>query len=291
MLFHLALAAGVVPLVWRATTIVGVVKGFSHTWSPAYLRQGLEYWAAGLAPGAAFAALLLVALALVARRRLEPPDHSEQEKIPEHEWMAAVLLVAVPLAGVIGGLLVTHIFNDRYALIGLAGFCLLAPMVAAELLGTRGIAGGVMLAVLAWGMAIRSMDHPSEGNPFAGEPVLREALEQGPVVIPDGLLFMQMWHYAPERLKSRLIYVADDQAALKYMGFEAFETGIRVLRAWAPVNVMEWGDFTHNTREFVAYQTLLRPGWVLERVVEEGATVEVRKTTRYRELVKVRLRD
>jgi hypothetical protein len=287
----IALAAGVVPLVWRATTIVGVVKGFSHTWSPAYLRQGLEYWAAGLAPGAAFAALLLVALALVARRRLEPPDHSEQEKVPEHEWMAAVLLMAVPLAGVIGGLLVTHIFNDRYALIGLAGFCLLAPMVAAELLGTRGIAGGVMLAVLAWGMAIRSMDHPSEGNPFAGEPVLREALEQGPVVIPDGLLFMQMWHYAPERLKSRLIYVADDQAALKYMGFEAFETGIRVLRAWAPVNVMEWGDFTHNTREFVAYQTLLRPGWVLERVVEEGATVEVRKTTRYRELVKVRLRD
>ena len=148
-----------------------------------------------------------------------------------------------------------------------------------------------MLGVLAWGMVVRSLDHPDAGNPFDGEPVLREALERGPVVIPDGQLYLQMWHYAPERLKSRLIYVADDQAALKYMGFEAFETGIRVLRAWAPVNVMEWGDFTHNTREFVAYQTLLRPGWVLERVVEEGATVEVRKTTRYRELVKVRLRD
>jgi hypothetical protein len=286
----LALGAGSVPLVWRVATIVGVVKGFSHTWAPAYLRQGLEFWETGLAPGAAFAALLVGALGLAARRA-EPAERSEAEKIPEHEWTAAVLLVAVPLAGVIGGLLVTHMFNERYALIGLAGFCLLAPMVAAELLGTRRTAGVVMLAVLAWGMGIRSVDHPYDGNPFDREPVLREALEQGPVVIPDGQLFLQMWQYAPERLKSRLIYVADDQAALKYMGFDTIEGGIRVLSGWAPVNVIEWGDFTHGTREFTAYQSSLRPGWVLARVVEEGATVEIKKTALYRELVRVRLRD
>jgi hypothetical protein len=75
------------------------------------------------------------------------------------------------------------------------------------------------------------------------------------------------------------------------MGFDTIEGGIRVLRGWAAVNVMEWGEFTHGTREFMAYQSSLRPGWVLARVVEEGATVEVKKTALYRELVRVRLRD
>jgi hypothetical protein len=140
-------------------------------------------------------------------------------------------------------------------------------------------------------MVVRSLDHPYEGNPFARETVLCEALEQGPVVIPDGQLFLQMWQYAPDRLKPRLIYVADDAAAVKYMGYDTIEGGVRVLRSWAPVNVVEWSEFARGTHEFLAYQSSLRPGWVLARVVEEGATVEVRKTALLRELVKVRLRD
>ena len=81
----IALALGGVPMVWRAATIVGVVKSFAHTWAPAYLRQGLEFWESQLAPGAAFAALLLGLLALVARR--ETPE--ETDEVPEHEWVAS----------------------------------------------------------------------------------------------------------------------------------------------------------------------------------------------------------
>src|SRR6185369_17828917 len=64
----LALAAGGAPLVWRVATIIGVVKGFSHTWAPAYLRQGVEFWETGLAPGAAFLALFAGVLAILLRR-------------------------------------------------------------------------------------------------------------------------------------------------------------------------------------------------------------------------------
>jgi Dolichyl-phosphate-mannose-protein mannosyltransferase len=282
----LALALGSAPLIWRASQIAGVMNVNTHTWAQAYLRQGLEFWETGLAPGAAFAVLLAGLLALLARRAQEDPqDHP----IPAHEWAAAVLLAAIPLVGVIGALLVTHIFNERYVLIGLAGFCLLVPMLAAEFIGSRSAGALVMLGVLAWGMGIRSLDHPYDGNPFDGEPVLREALERGPVVIPDGQLFLQMWYYAPERYKSSLIFPVDNAAAVKYMGYDTIDGGVRLLRPWAAVNVVEWADFVRDTREFMAYQTSLRPGWVLARVVAEGATVEVRKTALLRELVNVRL--
>ena len=78
----LALALGGMPLVWRAVTILGVVRGFSsHTWAPAYLRQGLEFWESGLAPGAAFAALFIGLLALVGRGA---PESTKGEPL----WLA-----------------------------------------------------------------------------------------------------------------------------------------------------------------------------------------------------------
>ena len=154
--------------------------------------------------------------------------------------MAGALFVAIPLAAVIGALLVTHMFTERYALIGLVGFCLLTPLVAAEFFGRRGAAGIVLLGVLVWGAAIRLVDYQAKGNPFAGEPLLMEALEQGPVVIADGQLYMQMWHYAPERLKARMLFLADDVSAVKYMGFETIDGGIRALIPWAPVQVREY---------------------------------------------------
>jgi hypothetical protein len=188
-------------------------------------------------------------------------------------------------------LLVTHMFSERYALMGLAGFCLLTPMVAAEFFGRRGAGGIVLLGVLAWGATIRLVDYAPKGNPFAGEPLLMEALEQGPVVIADGQLYMQMWQYAPERLKARMLFLADDAAAVKYMGFETIDGGIRALIAWAPVQVKEYAEFARPGREFLVYQNALRPGWVLSRVVADGASVTIRRVAIFRELVSVRLPD
>ena len=283
-----ALAAGGVPLAWRLATIVGVVQSYSHTWAPAYLRQGLEFWETGLAPGAAFAVLFVGLLALARRRA--PIPAGEEDMVPQHEWVAAVLLLAIPLAAVVGALLVTHMFTERYALMGLAGFCLLTPMVAAEFFGRRGAAGVLLLGVLFAGANIRLMDHAVDGNPFDGEPVLKEALEQGPVVIPDGQLFMQMWHYAPERLKMRLVFLADDAAALKYLGFDTIE-GIRILLPWVPIRVIEYREFAKPGKEFLLYQNSLRPGWVLSRVVDDGANTAIRKVALFRQLVSVRLPD
>jgi hypothetical protein len=116
-----------------------------------------------------------------------------------------------------------------------------------------------------------------------------KALEHGPVVIPDGQLFLQMWHYAPERLKQRLVFLVDLDAAVKYMGFDTIDGGVEALKQLSSVNVVAWKAFAAPGREFVVYQNLLRPGWVLPRVLDEGAAVQVKKYRLYRSLVNVRL--
>jgi hypothetical protein len=287
-----AFAAGMLPVVWRMATIVSVVKGFTHTWSPASPEQIFEYWETGLQQSGTFVALFLgtLALAILANRNAPAESESAGAKVPDHEWLAGVLFLAIPTAAIVGGMLVTHMFTFRYALIGLTGFCLLVPMLAAHLLGGRALWGLVMFAVSMGGLGFAAIDNPPWQNPFDAEPMLQEALQKGPVAIPDGQLFLRMWHYAPPDLKAHLLFLANDEAAVKYMGFETIDQGIRVMMPWSSVPLVEYTTFATPGREFLVYQNALRPGWLLSKVVDDGAIAEIQKHTAYRSLVHVRLR-
>jgi hypothetical protein len=288
-----ALAAGAAPIVWRISTIVGVVKGFTHTWAVPYPEQAIEFWESGLQHASGFLTVLvaLLALSIIQSRKKPGTAASAIPPLADHELAAGVLFLAIPLAAVAGALLVTHMFTMRYALIALAGFSFLAPMVAAHVFGGRALPGFLLMAALGLGFAYSSVEIPPSRNPFDGEPLLREALQRGPVAVPDGQLFLQMWHYAPEPLKSRLLFLADNQAALKYMGFDTIDGGIRDLRPWSSMQVVEYQSFARPGREFLVYQNTLRPGWLISKVVDEGATVELRKYAGFRALLRVRLKS
>jgi hypothetical protein len=288
-----AFAAGGAPILWRISTVVGVVKGFTHTWAVPYPEQAIEFWESGLQHASGFLTLLLalLALSIVLSRRKPDTAPSAVPPLADHELAAGVLFLAIPVAAVAGALLVTHMFAMRYALMALAGFSFLAPMVAAHLWGGRALPGFLLMAAVTVGFGYSSMEIPPSRNPFDGEPLLREALEQGPVAVSDGQLFLQMWHYAPEPLKSRLLFLADNQAALQYMGFDTIDGGIRVLRDWSSMRVVEYQSFASPGREFFVYQNTLRPGWLISKVVDDGATVEIRKYAGSRVLMRVRLKS
>jgi hypothetical protein len=287
-----ALAAGTIPVIWRMSTIIGVVKGFTYTWAPPSPEQIPEFWETGLQQTGTFVTLWigLLALAVVANRKAPAPEESTPAKVPDHEWIAGVLFLAIPVAAVVGALLVTHMFTFRYALIGLTGFCLLAPLLAAHLLGGRALWGLVMLAVAVVGLGFAAIDIPARQNPFDAEPILQEALRQGPVAIPDGQLFLRMWHYAPAEWKPRLFFLADNQAAVKYMGFDTIDAGMRGLVPWSQIPLVEYTDFATPGREFRIYQNSLRPGWLLSKVVDDGGLAEIQKLGPYRSLIRVRLK-
>jgi hypothetical protein len=284
----IALAAGGAPLVWRAATIFGVMKGFTHTWARPYPEQIVEFWESGLQPAAMAAVLLIALLALALKDPEEAVDGRAGEGFPRYEIAAAVMFLALPAIAVAGALLVTHMFTGRYALPALAGFALLTPHLLARVTAGRALPGFLLFGTLLAALGATTVTFPQARDPFVQEKDLAAALEQGPVVIPDGQLFLQMWYYAPQRLKSRILFLADRELAVKYMGYDTIDDGLPVLRPWSSVQVVDHAGFHPEGGEFRAYQNTLRPGWVLSDAVNRGDQVQLLRASPARQLFRIR---
>jgi hypothetical protein len=288
-----AFAAGGIPLVWSAATIVtGASRWSAHSWAPPSVGQVWEFWEAGLQPSLIFLVMLmaLLALAIVAGRQKADGLPGCAVALEDHELIAGVLFLAIPAAAVAGAMLVTHMFTPRYALFALAGFGFLAPMLTAHLSGGRMLPGFLMTVTLLAALGLAMIQMPAPQNPFQQEPMLTKVLPREQVVIPDGQLFLLVWHYAPESQKSHLLFVADGTAALKYVGYDSIDEGMRVVRPFAPVQVVDYQAFYAPGKEFLIYQNTMRPGWLLEKVLDDGGSAQVLASSGFRELIRVRFK-
>jgi hypothetical protein len=233
--------------------------------------------------------MALLALAIVAgRKQAETPGC--KVALQDHELIAGVLFLAIPIAAVAGAILVTHVFTPRYALFALAGFAFLTPMLTAYLSGGRTLAGFLMTLTLLAKLGLMVIEVLPPRDPFQHEPILAKMLQQGPVVIPDGQLFLETWQYAPAPLKSRLLFVADSEAAVKYMGFDSIDEGMRLVRPFTTLQVIDYQAFYAPGKEFLVYQNTLRPGWLLEKIMNDGGSAEVLAYSGFRHLVRVRFK-
>jgi hypothetical protein len=135
-----------------------------------------------------------------------------------------------------------------------------------------------------------TLEIPPARHPWTDEPILVKALQTGPVVVADGQLFLQMWLYAPEAYKKKILFLADDAAANKYMGFDALDFGLRGLRPWSSVQVIPYQEFAAPGREFLLYQNPLKPGWLLSKIVADGGSADLVELTNFRQLYRARLK-
>src|SRR5262249_44820018 len=121
-------------------------------------------------------------------------------------------------------------------------------------------------------------------NPFEGESILRRAIERDTVVVTDGVLFLQLWYYAPAEAKSRLLYVASPDLAASYTGVDTIELNLLLLRRWGQIPVVRYEDFAPGRREVLVYQSAGNPGWLLSKLLEDRALVGLEAATRERAL-------
>ncbi len=287
-----AFVCGISPLVWRITAVRFIVGQFSQTtWAPAYPEQGVEFWETMLPHSLSFlvAGLAMVALRLMGNRVEE--DDAMPPKLAAHELLAGVLFLAIPVMAVAIGIFKTHMFTPRYALIGVTGVALLMPMVAAWLARGRAFPGFLITGVGMMALLYMTLEVSPRINPVVEDATLIKALEQGPVVVPDGQLYLQMWYYTPSPLKEKLIYLVDNEASVKYMGFDAIDVGIENLKPWSSVTAMQYKDFAKAGGEFRLYQSSMRPGWLLAKVVADGGTAQIERYSPSRQLMRVKLKD
>jgi hypothetical protein len=296
-----AMVFGTAPLIWRLATIRAVVHGFSQTpWFKVYPIEALNFWDDALHPGLCVLVLVLAAMAIWAWKSPDssaapdkPPDQAMDKPLafPPFELVAAILFLTVPVFVVAAGVLVTHVYSSRYALAGLVGVVLLLPAVVARLSRGRLLVAFLMLAFTALPLIQVTATIPPPRDLLSEEFVLVDALKQGPVVVADGQLFMQMWFYLPESLKSNMIFLVDSDASVKFQIFTtaSIDAALASVRQVLPVHVFDYRSFATSGKDFRILQNPLKPGWLLEKIAADGGSEGIDRYTAGRQLYHVRM--
>jgi hypothetical protein len=109
-----------------------------------------------------------------------------------------------------------------------------------------------------------------------------------PVVITQGMVYLQMVYYSPPEWTKRLVYLADSDKELAFEGTDTIVRAMVGLRDYSPVRVVNYGQFTTTQREFLVYSD--GPGWILENLSREAASVRLLKLDKGRCLYLMQMR-
>jgi hypothetical protein len=272
-----AFAAGAMPFAASWLALRGTLAANRHPWAVARVRDYLDYYESEFQHAIPFALAALVLVAIYAMwngRIVQPQAGSPRGAIPRHELLAAALFLAVPAAAITIALAVSpHMFVPRYAIIAIAGPALLVPLLAARFAGARPAVGAALAAAALVPFVGELVQARRPANPLDSEPILAAALRQGPVVVADGVAFLQLWHYAPAELQPRLMFVADMPSAVRYTGVDTIDLNLISTARVIPIPVVSYQEFYRSGREFTLYMQA-GSGWLPRRVLAEGGTLE-----------------
>jgi hypothetical protein len=257
-------------------------------WSPPRLSQFALTYEEVLA--LAFVPMVIAALLWLLLVRFERSEPDWRESPPAAEWVLTGSLGLLPLfalsASYFSGLYVT-----RYSLPMLAGIAVfLAFSVCWGLRGDR-LAGSILVLVLGIFFlrnGVGKIRGQIAGNGGLTTPLGRpyensawmKALQDSslPVTATPEIFFMQLQRYAPQNVRSRITYMADEQRALKYQGVFSNDTNMLLFRQRLPIPVQTYHDYLATHSHFLICANTVDRTWLLSALTEDG--VQLRLLTR-----------
>lgn len=284
-----ALAAGLVPLAACYPLIRNLGQYVSHPWSVPHIGDLYLFYKRQFENEIVSAvAFLVIAAAYFSRSRRTLKPVEAAAPVPSHEVVAWIGLAALPVVGLALAFTVTHQFADRYAIPAIAGVVLLTVTVVATISRGSTVIGGILLAASVLPFASSLLLHQApQQNPLEGEPLLREAINGGPVAIDDGPLFLQAWYYLPPDLKSRVFYLADPAAQLEFSGSDNVDLDFQTSLPWIHMPVLPYRGAAAPGSHLRIYHSPTRWAWLPHQVLQDGARIDVVASSADREILDV----
>ncbi len=211
--------------------------------------------------------LALVALPFSAKRAV-----GIRTGCPGLVWAAAFM--AVP--GILMMLLMRTggAFGDRYCLTTALCFYVLVVAIMARVAGFR--RSSALAAALTFAFfALRQPYLADDAPPDAAE--LSMAGQQLPLVAASGLTFMEMDRYNELQLQSRLYYLTDRNAAIRYAHATIFEN-MPLVKQVFPIhsNVSPYSTFVASHRHFwVITRPAYLEDWLVRKLRDDGARLSL----------------
>jgi Dolichyl-phosphate-mannose-protein mannosyltransferase len=261
----------------QARTFWGRTAGANIAEMYAFLFLPVPEW--GALGGFAFLVALAVVIFLgVDRFNRRRRGRRRLEAVPAHELVAGLTFLALPVFGWLLGLFAGTGMAARYLVFTVIGLGFLLPIGVSRLAQHPAwnmlfagllVAGWLGQSALDAGRIVRS----GFQDPVASKPLLTESLSRSePLVVTNGIVFLQLSYYAPSDWKSRIRYLADPSAALTYSGSDTIDRGLLALARWSPISVSRYEDFTAAHSNFSVYDA--GAGWLLDRLRSQGASIE-----------------
>ncbi len=203
---------------------------------------------------------------------------------PLHEVAAAFGFVVIPIICVVLAKLVTGAFTDRYAIPAIIGLSILIAFIAAKLFDTTALmAAAVVVCFVGWFgvLELKAVRTVSDNWLNTTLQLIESDSESGlPIVASDPHTFIELAHYAPPEIASRLVYLADPPTALRRIKYDSVERGmIDLLKPWFRLNVTDYKSYVASRPRFLVYGSLGFLSWITPQLKEDGMRIELRGTS------------
>ena len=257
----------------------GIAIGRENAWNAPEFMSLVHGYPLLLGYGGA-AVLALAALACAARRGgSRRPAAPPLLNLPE--MVAAWAFAGLPVAVFVAARLVTNMFHPRYGVAMVLGFSLLvAAAVHRAASGRRSVALAAAACFALFNLVTGVLVVPRE---FARGAALRYSLVESsrrlfgdlPIVVDCPLTFVEKWHYASPETRARLVYVADSESSLRYVGSDSSERQLTAAAGTVfPFQVERLSEFQAVNRRFLIYWEPWAAGWPLARWRKSGAHIK-----------------
>ena len=88
-----------------------------------------------------------------------------------------------------------------------------------------------------------------------------------PLVVADSHLFTEVVSYSAPDVQSRLVYLIDREAAVRYAGYDTDELLMPALRELAGWKLEAYREFVRKQKRFL----VLGSGWLIPQLIGDGA--------------------
>lgn len=255
---------------------------WSHTdWSTVlttykpYLREDINL---ALILAVAFVAAALASLPGMLRR------HREQQPEPCFSLPELVLITGFllyPAVLVILALLSRSGYVPRYGLPAVFGLALGASYLF------RGIwqyghsvvlTGALLIFVLVRaGLEVGWAVTPPPASPEQSWAKVIELTRREPglpIAVTPGALYLELVQYAPRELRSRFIYLADPEAAVRYTGTDTPDRSNSILAEFVPLKVMDRKGFQAAYPRFLLFSAGGEMDWLTPYLKQSGGSLQ-----------------
>jgi hypothetical protein len=100
--------------------------------------------------------------------------------------------------------------------------------------------------------------------------------------------YHRMAYYGPPSLARRLVYLAEPELAIRYLGHDTIDRGLLALRPWFPSRIEPYAQFIAREPRFFVFGYIGEWSWLTYQLPRDGLEVTVVGRRQNRLLLEVR---